>query len=103
MKQLKAITAPPGSALDAAQQHLRDSQEEPIVDFESALRRLSEEQARYESPCRAFYRRRAKTRQLGPEGYEYLIYLLSNNYNSIIALRNPYTFFILVYLDLFPP
>lgn len=46
VKSYKMITALPGSALDAAQQHLRDSQEEPVLDFDSALRRLSEEQAR---------------------------------------------------------
>lgn len=46
VKSYKMVTALPGSALDAAQQHLRDSQEEPILDFDSALRRLSEEQAR---------------------------------------------------------
>lgn len=46
VRTYKAIAAPPGSALDAAQQHLRDAQDEPVLDFDSALRRLSDEQAR---------------------------------------------------------
>lgn len=47
VKPYKAIGGPSGSALDAAQQHLRESQEEPILDFETALRRLSDEQTRF--------------------------------------------------------
>lgn len=47
LKTYKTMAPSTGSsALDAAQQHLRESQEEPIVDFESALRRLNEEQSR---------------------------------------------------------
>jgi len=46
IKSYKSITGVTGSALDAAQQHLREVQEEPVVDFESAVRRLNEEQTR---------------------------------------------------------
>jgi rootletin len=46
IKSYKLITGASGSALDAAQQHLREAQEEPVVDFESAMRRLTEEQTR---------------------------------------------------------
>lgn len=46
IKSYKSITGASGSALDAAQQHLREVQEEPILDFETAMRRLNEEQIR---------------------------------------------------------
>lgn len=42
-----ASTAPPGSALDQAQQHLREIREERIHDLETALKRLDEERRRY--------------------------------------------------------
>lgn len=44
---LKSIAASSGSALDAAQQHLREIQTERITDLETALQYLNEERNKY--------------------------------------------------------
>lgn len=42
----RSVTAAPGSALDTAQQHLREMREERIHDLDTALIRLEEERRR---------------------------------------------------------
>lgn len=41
------VSLPPSSALEQAQQHLRDLRSEPITDLDTALLRLDEERRKY--------------------------------------------------------
>lgn len=42
------VIPPPGSALEAAQQHLRELSRQEITDLDTALSRLQDERSRYE-------------------------------------------------------